>query len=133
MRRTDTTVFDTLGDKLDLVFKRLRGQGRITERHMTEALREIRMALLEADVALPAVPRPGRRVSPGGDRAVDDTRAADRLPRPPFHRGYGPGRDRPRGTHGGAVAEPRYDHPRHRRTAAHRRRAHGRARADQGG
>jgi len=55
VRRTDTTVFDTLGDKLDLVFKRLRGQGRITERHMTEALREIRMALLEADVALPVV------------------------------------------------------------------------------
>jgi signal recognition particle subunit SRP54 len=48
-------MFDTLGDKLDLVFKRLRGQGRITERHMTEALREIRMALLEADVALPVV------------------------------------------------------------------------------
>jgi signal recognition particle subunit SRP54 len=50
-------MFDALGDKLDLVFKRLRGQGRITERHMTEALREIRMALLEADVALPVVQR----------------------------------------------------------------------------
>ena len=48
-------MFDTLGDKLDLVFKRLRGHGRVTERHMTEALREIRMALLEADVALPVV------------------------------------------------------------------------------
>ena len=48
-------MFDTLGDKLDLVFKRLRGHGRITERHMSEALREIRMALLEADVALPVV------------------------------------------------------------------------------
>jgi len=48
-------MFDTLGDKLEQVFKRLRGQGKITERHMTEALREIRMALLEADVALPVV------------------------------------------------------------------------------
>ncbi len=48
-------MFDSLGDKLDLVFKRLRGHGRITERHMTEAVREIRMALLEADVALPVV------------------------------------------------------------------------------
>jgi signal recognition particle subunit SRP54 len=48
-------MFDTLGDKLEQVFKRLRGQGKITERHMTEALGEIRMALLEADVALPVV------------------------------------------------------------------------------
>jgi signal recognition particle subunit SRP54 len=48
-------MFDALGDKLELVFKRLRGHGKITERHMTEALREVRMALLEADVALPVV------------------------------------------------------------------------------
>ena len=48
-------MFDSLSDKLEQVFKRLRGHGRITERHMTEALREIRMALLEADVALPVV------------------------------------------------------------------------------
>src|SRR5689334_22095573 len=50
-------MFDALGDKLELVFKRLRGHGKITERHMTEALREVRMALLEADVALPVVQR----------------------------------------------------------------------------
>jgi hypothetical protein len=43
-------MFDALGDKLEQVFKRLRGHGKITERHMTEALREVRMALLEADV-----------------------------------------------------------------------------------
>jgi signal recognition particle subunit SRP54 len=48
-------MFDTLGDKLEAVFKRLRGHGRIGEKHITEALREIRMALLEADVALPVV------------------------------------------------------------------------------
>jgi signal recognition particle subunit SRP54 len=48
-------MFDALGDKLEQVFKRLRGHGRITESHMTEALREVRMALLEADVALPVV------------------------------------------------------------------------------
>ncbi len=48
-------MLDALGDKLEQVFKRLRGHGRITERHMTEALREVRMALLEADVALPVV------------------------------------------------------------------------------
>ena len=50
-------MFDALGDKLEQVFKRLRGHGKITERHMTEALREVRMALLEADVALPVVTR----------------------------------------------------------------------------
>jgi signal recognition particle subunit SRP54 len=50
-------MFDALGDKLEQVFKRLRGHGRITERHMMEALREVRMALLEADVALPVVQR----------------------------------------------------------------------------
>ena len=50
-------MFDALGDKLEQVFKRLRGHGRITESHMTEALREVRMALLEADVALPVVQR----------------------------------------------------------------------------
>jgi len=48
-------MFDTLGDKLEQVFKRLRGQGKIGERHINEALREMRMALLEADVALPVV------------------------------------------------------------------------------
>jgi signal recognition particle subunit SRP54 len=48
-------MFDALGDKLEQVFKRLRGHGRITESHMTEALRDVRMALLEADVALPVV------------------------------------------------------------------------------
>jgi signal recognition particle subunit SRP54 len=48
-------MFESLGDKLEQVFKRLRGHGKITERLMTEALREIRMALLEADVALPVV------------------------------------------------------------------------------
>jgi signal recognition particle subunit SRP54 len=50
-------MFDALGDKLEQVFKRLRGHGRITESLMTEALREVRMALLEADVALPVVQR----------------------------------------------------------------------------
>src|SRR3954469_7981752 len=48
-------MFESLGDKLELVFKRLRGHGKISESVMNEALREIRMALLEADVALPVV------------------------------------------------------------------------------
>src|SRR5438094_8400257 len=43
-------MFDTLSDKLQRIFKNLRGEGRLTELHIEEALKEIRMALLEADV-----------------------------------------------------------------------------------
>lgn len=48
-------VFDSLTDRLGHTLKRLRGQGRLTEDNIRDALREIRMALLEADVALPVV------------------------------------------------------------------------------
>jgi signal recognition particle subunit SRP54 len=43
-------LFEALSDKLQGVFRSLRGQGALTEEHVTAALREIRMALLEADV-----------------------------------------------------------------------------------
>lgn len=43
-------MFDTLSDKLGIVFKKLRGHGRITESNISDALREVRLALLEADV-----------------------------------------------------------------------------------
>ncbi len=43
-------MFETLSEKLQRVFKNLRGEGRLTEAHIEEALKEIRMALLEADV-----------------------------------------------------------------------------------
>src|SRR3989442_884508 len=43
-------MFETLSEKLQRVFKNLRGEGRIMEQHLEEALKEIRMALLEADV-----------------------------------------------------------------------------------
>ena len=43
-------MFETLTEKLELTFKRLKGQGKITEKNIEEALREVRMALLEADV-----------------------------------------------------------------------------------
>jgi len=43
-------MFDNLSDKLQRVFKTLRGEGRLTSQNMDDALREIRMALLEADV-----------------------------------------------------------------------------------
>ncbi|HJN27671.1 MAG TPA: signal recognition particle protein [Candidatus Latescibacteria bacterium] len=43
-------MFDRLTDRLDNVFRNLRGQGKITEKALDESLREIRRALLEADV-----------------------------------------------------------------------------------
>jgi signal recognition particle subunit SRP54 len=43
-------MFDTLTDKLNGVFQRLTGRGRLTEKDVDEALREVRRALLEADV-----------------------------------------------------------------------------------
>jgi signal recognition particle subunit SRP54 len=48
-------MFEILSDRLDGVFKRLAGQGRITERNIEEALREVRLALLEADVNVKVV------------------------------------------------------------------------------
>src|SRR6266567_6323671 len=43
-------MFDNLSDKLQRVFKNLRGEGKLTAANMEAALREIRVALLEADV-----------------------------------------------------------------------------------
>src|SRR5437870_9837401 len=43
-------MFENLSDKLQRAFKNLRGQGKLTEENIGEALREIRLALLEADV-----------------------------------------------------------------------------------
>jgi signal recognition particle subunit SRP54 len=43
-------MFDSLSDRLQRVFKNLRGEGKLTAANMEEALREIRVALLEADV-----------------------------------------------------------------------------------
>jgi signal recognition particle subunit SRP54 len=46
-------MFDTLSDRLGSVFDRLRGRGALTEADVRSAMREVRVALLEADVALP--------------------------------------------------------------------------------
>ena len=48
-------MFETISERLGRVIKDLRGQGRLTEENISTALREVRMALLEADVALPVV------------------------------------------------------------------------------
>ncbi|QNE33307.1 signal recognition particle protein [Sphingomonas sp. NBWT7] len=46
-------MFDSLSDRLGGVFDRLRGRGALTEADVRQAMREVRIALLEADVALP--------------------------------------------------------------------------------
>ncbi|MBY0265431.1 MAG: signal recognition particle protein [Burkholderiales bacterium] len=48
-------MFDSLTGRLSRVVKTLRGEARLTETNIADALREVRMALLEADVALPVV------------------------------------------------------------------------------
>jgi len=48
-------MFENLTDRLSKTLKNLRGQGRLNEDNISDSLREVRMALLEADVALPVV------------------------------------------------------------------------------
>ena len=43
-------MFENLSDKLDAAFKKLRGRGKLSEKNIEEGLKEVRMALLEADV-----------------------------------------------------------------------------------
>ena len=45
-------MFDQLSDRLGAIFERLSGRGKVTEGEVNEALREVRVALLEADVSL---------------------------------------------------------------------------------
>ena len=48
-------MFDSLTERLTDTLRRVSGKGRLSEENITEALRDVRMALLEADVALPVV------------------------------------------------------------------------------
>ena len=48
-------MFESLSNRLSSVFDRLRGRGALSETEVLEAMREVRLALLEADVALPVV------------------------------------------------------------------------------
>lgn len=48
-------MFENLTDRLSATLKNLRGQGRLSESNISDSLREVRLALLEADVALPVV------------------------------------------------------------------------------
>ena len=53
--KTPDGMFDNLSESLQSTFKQLRGQGRLTEENIADALRQVRRALLEADVALEVV------------------------------------------------------------------------------
>jgi signal recognition particle subunit SRP54 len=55
-------MFDSLSDRLGGVFDKLRGRGALSEADVRSALREVRVALLEADVALPVA----RQCEPAG-------------------------------------------------------------------
>ena len=48
-------MFNSLSDRLTATFKNLRGKGRLTEADVDATVREIRRALLDADVAVPVV------------------------------------------------------------------------------
>ncbi len=54
-QRAHPAMFESLTQRLSGTIQRLRGKGRLTEDNIREALREVRIALLEADVALPVV------------------------------------------------------------------------------
>lgn len=60
-------MFENLSDRLGGTIKKLRGQARLTEDNIKDTLREVRMALLEADVALPVVKEFIKRIK---ERAV---------------------------------------------------------------
>jgi signal recognition particle subunit SRP54 len=55
LNNKDIDMFDNLTDKLSITLKKLKGQGRLTEDNIKDALSEVRVALLEADVSLPVV------------------------------------------------------------------------------
>ena len=65
-------MFDTLSDRLAATFKNLRGKGRLTDADIDATAREIRVALLEADVALPVVGlhRRGQASGPAARRSA---------------------------------------------------------------
>ena len=54
-RTPGAPMFDNLSQRLSRVVKQLRGEARLTDANIQDALREVRLALLEADVALPVV------------------------------------------------------------------------------
>ena len=76
-------MFEALSDRFDGIFKRLRGRGRLSEADVDEVLREIRLALLEADVNFKVVrslvgahPRAVRRRGAEPERSTPRSRSS---------------------------------------------------------
>ena len=63
MKGEESMAFESLSDRLNGVFKRLRGKGKLSEADIKAAMREVRMALLEADVNFKVVKNFISRVS----------------------------------------------------------------------
>lgn len=74
-------MFDSLGDRLTGVFDRLTGRGVLSERDIDEALREVRLALLDADVALPVVKAfiDRARAEAQGEAVIRSVKPADQV------------------------------------------------------
>ena len=74
-------MFEGLTDRLSGVFDRLSGRGVLSEKDVDEALREVRVALLEADVALPVVKDfiAKARVGATGEAVIRSIRPADQV------------------------------------------------------
>ena len=75
-------MLDTLTQRLAKVVKTMRGQARITEENSKEMLREVRLALLEADVALPVVRELTNRIKEKALGEAMDIRQGTPLPEP---------------------------------------------------
>ena len=67
-------MFESLSQRLSSTVERLRGRGRLTEANIRESMREVRIALLEADVALPC-DRAGGHEEPDARPGADQGRA----------------------------------------------------------
>src|ERR1700722_13300766 len=74
-------MFDGLTERLSTVFDRLSGRGVLSEKDVDEAMREVRVALLEADVALPVVRQfiDKARVAATGEAGIRWAKPADQL------------------------------------------------------
>src|SRR5436305_15341643 len=74
-------MFDALSERLSTVFDRLGGKGVLSDKDVDEALREVRVALLEADVALPVVREfiEKAKVAATGEAVIRSVKPADQV------------------------------------------------------
>ena len=104
-------MLDNLTARLAKIVKTIRGEARLTEANIQEALREVRVALLEADVALPVVKHfidcgARRRARRGSGRQPDAGPGAGGRGAPRAHQADGRGERRPRSRHAAAGGDP---------------------------